>query len=222
MKYEGRVFLTLFSLILNISFLFLVFKLERLFTMDTLLYLLVTAILSWLLGYQYDKVKYYSYVDHLTKCYNRSFIEKKFSKIGTPIQPLGFKSKKMVVYFFDVDHFKHINDRFGHHSGDKILQVLASIIIEMFSDRGYVVRWGGDEFAVFLPVDQSMDIDTIQNYIEYRLRNFILDENISFTVSVGQAVFPDEGKGLKELMQIADQNMYMAKNRRLLRKESME
>ncbi|MDQ0164351.1 diguanylate cyclase (GGDEF)-like protein [Bacillus horti] len=135
---------------------------------------------------------------------------------------MGFKSKKMVVYFFDVDHFKHINDRFGHHSGDKILQVLASIIIEMFSDRGYVVRWGGDEFAVFLPVDQSMDIDTIQNYIEYRLRNFILDENISFTVSVGQAVFPDEGKGLKELMQIADQNMYMAKNRRLLRKESME
>lgn len=164
MRYTGRISLTLFSLVVILGYLYLILDAHNLKTIATILYTILVGSLSWLLGFQYDKVKHASYIDNLTKCYTRRFIEQEFPKLTRPkqIRQAGLKANRIVVYFFDVDHFKRINDQFGHQRGDEVLQHLSKILIELFFERGYVVRWGGDEFAVFMLPDEFTHVDMIQ------------------------------------------------------------
>jgi diguanylate cyclase (GGDEF)-like protein len=85
--------------------------------------------------------------DDLTGCYNRRFFHqiigrelKRHQRYGLPLSLL----------FIDIDHFKAINDRLGHDTGDQVIQLVADLLLSRVRDVDYVFRWGGDEFVVLL------------------------------------------------------------------------
>jgi diguanylate cyclase (GGDEF)-like protein/PAS domain S-box-containing protein len=118
------------------------------------------------------------------------------------------------VVFLDVDHFKHINDTFGHATGDQILREVANRLRQTVRESGVVARFGGDEFVILLN-----DIGNIGDAIDSA--NGLLDavrgsyesggRQIALGTSLGLAVFPDHGRDMTSLLQAADTALYEAK-----------
>src|SRR6266540_1084412 len=129
----------------------------------------------------------------------------------------------LTLCFVDVDDFKGINDRFGHPSGDRVLQQVAGRLRQ----GGEAFRLGGDEFALLLvDHDQVVALEAANSVVE-RIGALDLDHIGSVTVSAGLATFPVQGHGRDELIRLADSALYWAKehgkNRvRLYRPEVVE
>ena len=115
---------------------------------------------------------------------------------------------------FDADHFKVVNDTYGHPAGDAVLCHLAKLLMSTFRQVDIVARVGGEEFAVLLP---STDLQTALK-IANRLRENVASQvvevdgvKIRYTVSGGVASMDDSISGLDALMKRADQALYQAK-----------
>jgi len=116
----------------------------------------------------------------------------------------------------DADHFKMVNDQYGHLTGDSVLKEIAHIIQEGVREIDIVGRFGGEEFCVVLPdtdlegscrvaerIRKAADLRSIKAY----------DKVLHITLSIGIAVYPSDGKLLGELMDKADWALYRAKSR---------
>lgn len=120
------------------------------------------------------------------------------------------------LFMFDVDHFKAVNDNYGHKVGDKVLQSLAEILKRSLREVDVVGRLGGEEFAVILP---ETGADEAWEAAE-RLRLEIADTEIQaenavtlkITVSIGVVTLIDESSGVEVLLKQADDALYLAKN----------
>ena len=115
----------------------------------------------------------------------------------------------------DIDHFKHVNDTYGHLTGDQVIQGLARLLRDRFRQTDSVGRYGGEEFAVVMPdcsIDNAMDIfeELRQQFAHLQFQH----ENINFscTFSVGIACFTGE-ESAQLLNEKADQALYLSKNR---------
>ncbi|MBF0368250.1 MAG: diguanylate cyclase [Magnetococcales bacterium] len=146
--------------------------------------------------------------DPLTKVYNRAtgseLLEKYFllaRRNGTPLSLL----------FFDLDHFKSINDHFGHDAGDQVLQNAALALKKAIRKEDLVVRWGGEEFLVVLPHITRME----PSFLIERLGREGLGmrpEGTPLTASMGLGEFTtDQPIHLNAFIELADQRMYRAK-----------
>jgi diguanylate cyclase (GGDEF)-like protein len=150
--------------------------------------------------------------DALSGLYNRHFLESYQSSI---LESAKREEKKIGFMSLDLNHFKSINDTYGHSIGDKVLVETAHILREVVKTKGEVFRLGGDEFLIIIPETQSrLDIQYMK---EELLRSFVEDFDISdypikLTLSIGNAVFPDDGEDIDELLQAADKKMYKEKN----------
>ena len=115
--------------------------------------------------------------------------------------------RQVALVALDIDHFKAVNDRLGHASGDAALRSVAAAI------RGAVRPWdpcgrmGGDEFLIALP---GVDIERAER-VAARVRAAACDSSVEITVSAGIAVFPDHARGQEELMGHADAALYRSK-----------
>lgn len=112
----------------------------------------------------------------------------------------------------DIDHFKRLNDTYGHQTGDRAIQLFSKAFAEGLGDRDVLGRYGGEEFIFILPeldVDLGMKVlDRLRSSLEERLAN----SNIpAFTCSMGVAQFPLDGHDLAELTKLADGALYTAK-----------
>jgi len=122
---------------------------------------------------------------------------------------------KVALGFIDLDHFKQINDAFGHQAGDQVLATLARQITSVLREEDVLARWGGDEFVVLLP--DLPDLTVLANVSE-RLREIarqgVVLEGIETrpTISIGMAVYPDNAQNAEELLRAADGTMYHAKS----------
>ena len=120
------------------------------------------------------------------------------------------------VLMLDIDHFKLINDTYGHQAGDLVLKTLATIFQEVLRNVDIIGRMGGEEFAVMLP---ETDIDQATEVAE-RLREVILEDEVSlpvglrinFTVSIGIATLIDKRSNIDMLLYEADKALYRAKH----------
>lgn len=155
-----------------------------------------------------------SSIDGLTRLSNRrSFIERGQSEIRR-VQRTGLQSVACVMV--DLDHFKSINDTWGHQAGDEVLVATSSILMETTRQYDEVGRYGGEEFAILMPgltlADACSAAERIRASIaatEIRVEG----QTIPVTASLGVACFPAPGIGsLNELLKAADVALYQAKN----------
>jgi diguanylate cyclase (GGDEF)-like protein len=150
-------------------------------------------------------------IDPLTKVINRRAFNTKldgfFEKNPKPI---------CTYIFFDADHFKDVNDTYGHESGDIVLCRIAEILSDEFKDTGTVARVGGDEFNVFVYGQLSKDdINIIMAHIRLRLKQVKLaDETvIPVSYSAGLAVMPSDADNIKDLIYCSDKALYYVKEK---------
>jgi diguanylate cyclase (GGDEF)-like protein len=129
-------------------------------------------------------------------------------------------STSLVVMVGDMDGFKQINDRFGHLEGNRVLRLFAQALKESCREYDYVARMGGDEFVVVapgLPTDSAAKKADQLRELAKQAGVEVCAEDI-LSLSVGQAVYPDDGKDAEDLLAEADRRMYMEKQRQPSRK----
>ncbi len=166
------------------------------------------------------EISYYAYYDTLTKLPNRRLFLNQFE---SSLAVAKRRSEKVCLLFIDLDHFKNINDSFGHHSGDLVLSeaaariknaVRVSDIVSAGEVINKVARLAGDEFTVLLCEVSAVENAVViaQRIIDAFSKPFLLDhDSVYVTVSIGIASYPDDSDSVQELLQNADVAMYHAK-----------
>lgn len=149
--------------------------------------------------------------DALTEVGNRKLLE---VKIGTALQEYHQQHIPFGLLFLDVDRFKSINDTYGHHEGDRVLQAVAANLTEHLRSTDICGRWGGEEFVVLL---QNVNNANSLTHIAEKLRIMIASSAITInslkvpvTVSIG-ATLIHEKDTLESLIERADGLMYQSK-----------
>jgi diguanylate cyclase (GGDEF)-like protein/putative nucleotidyltransferase with HDIG domain len=128
--------------------------------------------------------------------------------------------KSLTVMVCDMDGFKQINDRFGHLEGNRVLRLFAQALKESCREYDYVARMGGDEFVVIapgLPADAAAKRADQVRALAKQAGLEVCAEDI-LSLSVGQAMYPTDGKDAEEILAEADRRMYMEKQQQPARK----
>lgn len=150
--------------------------------------------------------------DVLTRLLNRQFLA---SVMAREIDLAKRSKRQFAVLMIDVDHFKHVNDQYGHDAGDTILQQIASLILNSVRAGDFVFRYGGEEILVILvDVDQEraeIASEQIRTRIERTTLLLSLGRTLHLTVSIGTALF-DGHPDYRFLITRADTALYQAKN----------
>lgn len=115
------------------------------------------------------------------------------------------------LLFIDLDNFKAVNDTQGHLTGDEVLRRFVSLLRRTARDTDFVCRYGGDEFVVLLPVTSDSDAEALAERIASAARDG-LGREWGVTASIGIAFFPEDAVTKNDLISLADQAMYTAKN----------
>jgi diguanylate cyclase (GGDEF)-like protein len=119
------------------------------------------------------------------------------------------------VIFFDLDHFKQVNDLYGHLVGSKLLWRIGDILKSNLRLVDYAFRYGGDEFVVILPQTPKENALTVVRRLKDLLTSKVFfraeNLNIKVTASFGIATFPADGRTHKEILRMADEAMYLVK-----------
>jgi two-component system, cell cycle response regulator len=155
--------------------------------------------------------------DTLTGLYNRWFV---MEKIDTELNRSIRHGSPMSLLLLDVDHFKRINDTWGHSAGDQVLQGIGKLLRECCRVYDVPGRYGGEEFCIVLPETKTGNTTAVAERIRHRLESTELpcgETSIAVTASIGIAGMdePHDGSSLSPagLIDRADRALYTAKNR---------
>jgi diguanylate cyclase (GGDEF)-like protein len=114
-----------------------------------------------------------------------------------------------------MDHFKHLNDTYGHPIGDEVLRRLATVLLDVFRQTDVVARWGGEEFLIGLYDSHKLDavrrLELAQEEFGAQAIALPGGEAVRATFSAGVAEFVADGQNLEELYRAADAALYLAK-----------
>ncbi|MFZ0449624.1 MAG: diguanylate cyclase [Desulfatiglandaceae bacterium] len=149
--------------------------------------------------------------DPLTGLYNFRQLHVSLDQEMTRSQRYGHS---FCVFIVDVDHFKAVNDNYGHLFGDHVLKKLGEIMQRALRNTDRLFRYGGEEFFVLMPETSQEEASTVADRImdAIRTHTFICDEKgAKITVSIGGAGFPFQSIDNVELIKLADQALYKAK-----------
>lgn len=161
----------------------------------------------YILYKEYSRTRDMSIKDGLTGLYNHRHFQELLSKEIEDAKLYGYP---VCLLMIDTDKFKQYNDTFGHPMGDELLKNIAKIILSIVGDKGYVCRYGGDEFAVILPNFYKENAAVLAEEIRkayYSLRR----GDIQVAASIGVACFPLDASSKDELIKKADELLYRAK-----------
>ena len=209
MKYNGRIIVVVVTLVITLAIRQYGVIYYNYPTYQFPFISLGIMLVFWWLGKQYDMVKFLSEIDPLTKIYNRRHIFQKFKKLSVL---LDRKNEKLILFFIDINHFKMINDHYGHETGDEVLKCLSNLLVRTTSKTDIVARLAGDEFIIMTPFIEEKGRDRIMNEINKELIKLSEELNMNISVSIGTSEYPNDAKTLDGLLHIADQNMYKQKS----------
>lgn len=150
--------------------------------------------------------------DFLTGLPNRMLLRERLTQA---IGMAGRHSKTIALLFLDLDYFKQINDSYGHGVGDHLLQEIAAEINECVRATDTVSRHGGDEFVILLTeIEEQQDAAQVAEKVlaQFAAPRFIDGHELTVTMSIGIATYPDNGLDAEALMTAADSAMYASKN----------
>ncbi|WP_370300398.1 diguanylate cyclase [Rheinheimera baltica] len=146
--------------------------------------------------------------DPLTNLYNR----RAFSQLVHPSWELGKRNNNpMSIMLMDLDWFKRINDQFGHAVGDKVLEGVAKEIKSRIRDSDIPLRWGGEEFLIFLPNTNSVQAKQLAEDLRAKIENIKIDNIGNVTMSIGVVSATPDQIDLEQLVNLADEALYSAK-----------
>ncbi len=166
-------------------------------------------------AFHHAEVEAQSHTDSLTSAYNHNYIveilRREAEQSQTACLPLS-------LIMLDVDHFKQYNDNYGHLVGDQVLILLTEAIRTHINSTDSIGRWGGEEFAIVLPNTNGLIALSVAKRIQQTMNNLIIQgrdgkDLPAPTVSQGIAVFPNETEDIHRLIDLADQRLYIAKER---------
>jgi len=146
--------------------------------------------------------------DHLTDLYNRRKFEEIILK---EVERARRYTHPLSVVMFDIDHFKHVNDTYGHQCGDYVLRSTADLISKSMRKVDFFARYGGEEFIILAP---GVDLKGAQKFAEKlrkKMEGHIFEKASKVTISIGVAEFVSSDNR-ESLIERADSAMYRAKN----------
>ncbi|PLY08933.1 MAG: hypothetical protein C0626_07880 [Arcobacter sp.] len=155
-----------------------------------------------------------AFKDGLTQLYNRKFLDENLKIL---IPQIKRDKKNIGLLMLDMDHFKAVNDEYGHDIGDKVLKELSRILEENVRESDILVRYGGEEFMVLLiGVDSEESALAIAHKIGAKVRENEIDvyagTTIKKTVSMGLSMFPEDSSSFETVVKNADIALYEAKS----------
>ena len=149
--------------------------------------------------------------DSLTGLYNRRYLDETMER---ELKRAERQKVPLSVLILDIDHFKLLNDTYGHPGGDAVLKSLGSLLREQVRAGDLACRWGGEEFVLLLngaaPAGAVERAERLRNAFKER-RVAIGASEVSATISVGVASYPEHAATVKELLRAADDALYRAK-----------
>jgi len=151
--------------------------------------------------------------DPLTGVANRRYFHKRLEE---EIRRTRRYKHSLGMIMIDIDHFKKVNDQYGHATGDAVLQGLAVLLRQSVRDTEIVARYGGEEFALLMPLTNTDEAyaaaERIRKAVFAHAFTNLQGKVIPITVSVGVASFPSDCRTVSELIEVADKALYAAKN----------
>ncbi|WP_051524423.1 GGDEF domain-containing protein [Sulfurihydrogenibium subterraneum] len=147
--------------------------------------------------------------DKLTGLFNRNIID---NLVEIEYERSKRTGKPISVILFDIDHFKKINDTYGHDKGDYVLKTVAQIARKTLRKSDYIIRWGGEEFLIILPETDLKGAITVAEKIRQNVENFYFKDISKVTVSLGVTQIK-KNENLENAIKRADQALYLAKNK---------
>jgi diguanylate cyclase (GGDEF)-like protein len=160
------------------------------------------------------QARHLAHHDGLTGLPNRSLLRDRFHQT---MSQADRHHKPLALLMVDLDDFKLVNDKLGHANGDALLQAVAQRLTNGIRGADIACRYGGDEFVIMLSeIDTPNIATTLAQEICWRLSEpYIIDgHSVHMAVSVGVAVYPDNGHSFDDLMKQADISMYRTKGTR--------
>ncbi len=159
----------------------------------------------------YEQIEELATTDSLTGLY----VRRKFSELTAEELSRAAKHKmSLAIFMLDVDFFKECNDRYGHLTGDHVLKNVARILKTTLREIDLVGRYGGEEFSILLPDTELDEAKIVSERLIQSVRNYdfkAYDQKFKITISIGVAVFPQDGDTLIRLTELADKALYAAK-----------
>jgi len=151
-----------------------------------------------------------SRTDGLTGLNNRRYWENRLDKCFKLNQR---EFSETCIIFIDVDHFKKVNDQYGHIVGDEVLQKIASILLESARDTDICCRYGGEEFCILAPRTDQQDAKILAERIRRQIANTQLhsEQPITGSISIGIAEISKEMHSYSDWLTVADNALYQAK-----------
>lgn len=158
--------------------------------------------------------------DPLTGLANRALLKETFARL----RAISDRQRTpLSLLMMDLDHFKRINDRYGHDVGDRVLVSFADFLRQRLRNSDFVCRTGGEEFLVLLPGSDRNRATGVAEHIRWQLEEHPiahLNQNTPLTLSIGVAEYGHDGRELEDLMRASDQRLYQGKERGRNRVES--
>ncbi len=153
-----------------------------------------------------------SHTDHLTGLNNRRYLEETLEREFRRTQRKG---SNLAVMIMDIDHFKKVNDTYGHQQGDSALCKVAAIFQRALREYDTAARFGGEEFIAVIPETSLFEAENIAERIRKAIEGAIFNvevENIKITASFGVSAYPTDGiRSADDLIREADKALYAAK-----------
>jgi diguanylate cyclase (GGDEF)-like protein len=177
----------------------------------------------------YQELEDVSLTDQLTGLRNRRFLDLNIGRDlaatkasyqawleGDSVEPVD---ADLVLFLLDLDHFKPINDRHGHATGDAVLEQIRPLLLEVFRGSDHMVRWGGEEFLVVARNTDRKRAHELAERVRMQMKQHRIEAagvNLELTCSIGYAAFPffrsaPDQVSWGEVLEIADRCLYAAK-----------
>ena len=156
-----------------------------------------------------------AFTDGLTGLYNRKYLEEHSKRL---ISQAKRDNLNIGVLLLDMDHFKAVNDEYGHDIGDKVLKELSRILNETVRESDVIIRYGGEEFIVLLVnIKTEEDALNVANKIRQKVKENEIDvyagSKLRKTISIGLSMFPQDSNNFESVIKNADIALYEAKSK---------
>jgi diguanylate cyclase (GGDEF)-like protein len=163
-------------------------------------------------GLLYKKMETMATTDGLTGLTNHRSFQERFEDL---LQRAARHGHRVALLLCDIDHFKKVNDGYGHPVGDEVLRRVARVLQEVPRKIDIPARYGGEEFVVVLDNVDIVQARAVAERIRIEISKVVVDTDkgaLSVTESIGVAAFPDDGRDRATLIERADLALYHAKH----------